>query len=110
MRGWIAPTQLPARAGEAQPQRGPADARTAHDAGDYTLDVRGRAEWEAGHLAHAVLIPLPALADRLNEIPRDRPVQVHCQSGVRSAMATSWLRAHGVDAIDVRGGWNALRA
>ncbi len=108
-RGWVSPAPLGDRGMVFQPQRTAPEARAAHDAGAFTLDVRGHAEWEAGHLAHAVLIPLPDLAARLGDIPRDRPVQVHCQSGVRSAMATSWLRAQGVDAVDVLGGLNALR-
>ena len=60
------------------------------------IDVRGRAEWEAGHLPGVPNIPLGYLAQRLAEVPRDRPVVVQCQAGTRSAIAASVLQAHGL--------------
>lgn len=83
-------------------------------AGDVTLvDVRNRSEWEAGHLPHALHIPLGHLAARLAEIPRDRPIVVQCQSGARSAIAASHLQRLGVvDVHDLLGGfqrWSAER-
>ncbi len=75
------------------------------------LDVRGRSEWEAGHLPGVHNIPVGYLADRLGEIPRDRPVVVHCQSGARSAIAASLLRARGfTNVVNLSGGladWEA---
>lgn len=66
-------------------------------AGDVAVvDVRGQSEWEAGHLPGVLNIPVGYLTERLAEIPRDRPVVVHCQSGSRSAIAASVLRANGV--------------
>ena len=80
--------------------------------GDVTvIDVRGRAEWEAGHMPNVGNIPVGYLADRIGEIPRDRPVVVHCQAGARSAIAASVLRAHGVrDVINLKGGFAAWQA
>jgi hydroxyacylglutathione hydrolase len=70
------------------------------------VDVRGRAEWEAGHLPGVPNIPLGALPDRLAELPRDRPVVLHCQGGSRSAIAASVLRAHGFqDVVNLEGGF-----
>ena len=63
--------------------------------GTVIVDVRGRAEWEEGHIPGARLIPLAELPDRIEEIPADQPVAVHCQSGGRSAIAASLLRARG---------------
>ncbi len=63
------------------------------------IDVRGQAEWDEGHLPGVVNIPLGYLATRLEEIPRDRPVVVHCQGGTRSAIAASILQAHGISNI-----------
>ena len=60
------------------------------------VDVRGRAEWEAGHLPGVPNIPLGYLAERLAELPTDKPVVVHCQGGARSAIAASVLQARGL--------------
>jgi hydroxyacylglutathione hydrolase len=70
------------------------------------IDVRGRAEWQEGHVPGVKNIPVGYLADRLREIPRDKPVVVHCQSGARSAIAASILQANGVaDVINLAGGF-----
>ncbi len=70
------------------------------------LDVRGEAEWKAGHLPGAQHIPLGYLADRLEEIPADRPVVLHCQGGGRSLIALSLLAARGVTAtFNLTGGF-----
>lgn len=72
------------------------------------IDVRGHAEWSAGHLPDVPNIPLGALANHLGEIPRDQPVVVHCQSGTRSAIAASVLQSRGLDnVVDLAGGYAA---
>jgi hydroxyacylglutathione hydrolase len=70
------------------------------------LDVRGRGEWEGGHLPGVPNVPLARLAERLDELPTDRPIAVHCQGGTRSAIAASFLRARGFDqVVTVAGGY-----
>lgn len=70
------------------------------------LDVRGRSEWEAGHLPGVGNIPVGYLTEHLDELPRDRPLVLHCQTGARSAIAASVLRAHGLDnVLNVQGGY-----
>ncbi|MGE7690840.1 FAD-dependent oxidoreductase [Lysinibacillus sp. NPDC097214] len=61
----------------------------------YFLDVRERNEFEAGHLIHAHNIPLSELRERLDEIPQDRRVYVHCRSGQRSYNAVMTLQNNG---------------
>lgn len=74
------------------------------------IDVRGAGEWDAGHLPGASNMPLATLAARVAEISRDRPVVVQCQTGGRSAIAASLLRARGVERIaNLRGGFAAWR-
>jgi hydroxyacylglutathione hydrolase len=69
------------------------------------LDVRGRTEWEIGHLSGARLIPLEELSDRLAEVPADQPIAVHCESGSRSSIAAGLLLARGRRAVaNVSGG------
>lgn len=78
------------------------------------LDVRSNAEFigELGHLEGSVLIPLDELRERLDEIPKDRPVVTVCQSGKRSAMAAQILLQGGYDKVaNVPGGlihWSRL--
>jgi hydroxyacylglutathione hydrolase len=74
------------------------------------LDVRGHAEWEAGHLPGAPNLPVGLLPERLAEVPRDRPVVVQCQGGTRSAIAASILKAHGFrDVVNLAGGFAEWR-
>jgi len=64
--------------------------------GAYTLlDVRQDWEYEEFHLPGSLLAPLPELADRLGEIPRDRPVITYCRSGKRSDAAAGLLSGQG---------------
>jgi hydroxyacylglutathione hydrolase len=72
----------------------------------HVIDVRGRSEWQAGHIPGVGNIPVGYLADHLRDIPRDRPVVVHCQAGGRSAIAASVLRRHGhTNVINLAGGF-----
>jgi hydroxyacylglutathione hydrolase len=70
------------------------------------LDVRGRAEWEAGHIPGVENVPTGYLEDRLEEIPAGRTLVVHCQGGARSAIAASVLQARGFhDVLNLTGGY-----
>ena len=83
----------------------------AHRKGQMVLDVRGAGEWETGHIPGARNIPVAELEERLEEIPRDRAVIVHCQTGARAAMAASILRARGFDDVQqFPGGFAEWRA
>jgi molybdopterin/thiamine biosynthesis adenylyltransferase/rhodanese-related sulfurtransferase len=63
------------------------------------LDVRNPLEYQRRHLPGAVLLPLPQLPARAAEVPRQGPVVVYCQSGVRSAQAVALLRELGYDNV-----------
>jgi hydroxyacylglutathione hydrolase len=74
--------------------------------GMAVLDVRGRSEWEAGHIPSVPNIPVGHLTDRLGEVPTGRPLAVLCESGSRSAIAASVLRASGfADVVNFKGGF-----
>jgi len=71
------------------------------------IDVREPHEWEAGHAAGAIHIPLGDLPARLGEVPLGVPVHVICAAGGRSLQGAAFLEQHGVDAINVTGGMTA---
>lgn len=58
----------------------------------YIVDVRERGEYANGHIKNAVNIPLSELRQRINEIPKDKPVYLHCRTGQRSYNATLALQ------------------
>lgn len=81
-------------------------------AGEVTVvDVRNTHEWEGGHIVGARHIMLGYLAERVGEIPTDKPVLVQCQSGLRSAIGSSILQTRGIlNVINLRGGINEWTA
>jgi len=75
------------------------------------LDVRGTAEWREGHLEGVDVIPTGHLPDHLDDLPRHRDLILHCQSGARSAIATSLLdRAGFRNVTHMQGGYAAWEA
>lgn len=69
------------------------------------LDVRSPEEYEAGHLAGAVNVPVDEVHARLEELgARDRAVIVYCRSGRRSARAAGVLRDAGFTEVHDLGG------
>lgn len=75
--------------------------------GDVTiLDVRRRDEWEAGHLDGALHIPLDQLEDRMDEVPADGPVWVHCESGFRASIAASLVDGAGREVVAIHDDWD----
>jgi NADPH-dependent 2,4-dienoyl-CoA reductase/sulfur reductase-like enzyme/rhodanese-related sulfurtransferase len=65
----------------------------------FIVDVREKNEYERGHLINAVNIPLSELRDRVDEIPKDRPVYLHCRSSQRSYNAVMALQNMGYDNV-----------
>lgn len=59
------------------------------------IDVREAQEYAAGHIINAINIPLSCLRERMNEIPKDKPVYLHCRSGQRSYNAICALQGNG---------------
>ena len=74
------------------------------------LDVRHPYEWEAGHIRGALHIPLGELPQRLDAVPRERPLAVHCASGFRAGVAAGILEAQGFRSVyHVIDGFEGLR-
>jgi hydroxyacylglutathione hydrolase len=77
-----------------------AAALTADDrGGPFVLDVRQAAEYESGHVPGALSIAAGTLSERLEELPRERPIAVMCASGYRASVASSLLRSAGFEDV-----------
>jgi hydroxyacylglutathione hydrolase len=75
------------------------------------LDVRGRDEFAAGHIAGSLHVPYGELARRLDELPRERAIATICKGGKRSGLAASVLQREGFATIHVaRGGVGTWQA
>lgn len=76
--------------------------------GSVLLDVREPEEYDHGHVPGAINLPQAELATRLDELPKDKPVFVICQSGSRSRRSAQFLAQMGfTDVINVTGGTGA---
>jgi hydroxyacylglutathione hydrolase len=74
------------------------------------LDVRNQNEWNSGHIDGAQHLTLGYLGDRLDEVPRGKPIVVQCAAGGRSSIGASVLKARGFDnVINLVGGIGAWR-
>ena len=71
------------------------EVRRLVEEGAYIIDSREKVEYEAGHIKGAVNIPLSEFRDRLDEIPTDKPVYVHCLSSQRSYYMVRELNLRG---------------
>ena len=78
--------------------------------GLLVLDVREDDEWEAGHVAGSVHIPLRELGGRYVELPSAEQTLVVCRVGSRSAAAAGFLIQQGHDAVNLAGGLVAWAA
>jgi rhodanese-related sulfurtransferase len=82
-------------------------------AGKLILDVRDASAAEQGMIKDAVNIPQADLADRMGELPKDKEILIHCNTGILASMANEALtkagyKARYLDAIvqvDVDGGY-----
>ena len=71
------------------------EVRSLVESGAYIVDVREEGEYAEGHLVGSHNIPLTQLRARMEEIPKDVPVYLHCRSSQRSYYALCCLRGHG---------------
>ena len=76
--------------------------------GMTVLDVRREGEFQAGHIEGADWHPLDRFKAALPDVPKDKPVAVHCKGGYRSVIACSLLQRAGYhNVVDVAGGFDA---
>ncbi len=88
------------------------DVKVAHAddlAGGLLLDVRTKAEHEAGAIPGSTLIPIDELRTRAGELPKDRPILAYCAVGLRGYTAARMLSQLGYDVRNLSGGYKTYR-
>lgn len=72
------------------------------------IDVRETGEFRSGYIRGAINLPLSQLSQRLGEVPKDKPIFLYCQSGMRSKSAAKILQKNGyADLAHLQGGISA---
>ncbi len=84
------------------------DIRGLAEDGAFIIDAREEGEYEAGHIKGAHNIPLSQFRDRLDEIPKDQPVYIHCRSSQRSYNMCRALMQRGYQPINMDGSFLGL--
>jgi predicted bacteriocin transport accessory protein len=75
--------------------------------GVQVLDVRTAAEFNGGHIEHALQanwLDKKEFADRTQHLDKSTPIYVYCQAGGRSASAQNYLKEQGYNVINLEGG------
>ncbi|MCF8465709.1 MAG: MBL fold metallo-hydrolase [Flavobacteriales bacterium] len=73
------------------------------------LDVRKPGEFEAEHVEKAQTFPLDYINSKLDTLDKNKEYFVHCAGGYRSMIASSIMKANGINnVIDVAGGMGAI--
>ncbi len=74
--------------------------------GGILLDVRSVEEFQARNIQGSINIPIEELRDRMNEVPKGKPILTYCEVGYRSYLATRVLLQNGFDEVyDLTGGF-----
>jgi len=88
-------------------------AAAAPERAPVIVDVRAPGERQQKRIPGSVGIPLNHLVERLQELPADRQLLVHCAGGYRSSIAASLLQRHGFTQVnEIAGGiaaWDAAK-
>lgn len=79
-------------------------------AGAMLMDVRTRAEAQAGTIPGAMHIPMDDLRDRLGELPKNKEILTFCQAGLRGYLACRILTQHGFRCRNLSGGYKTYAA
>ncbi len=66
------------------------------------VDVRNPSEYEAGALPTALNVPLEELESKLDELPKDKTLLLHCSTGARAEMAHNVLKKAGFESKYLR--------
>jgi hydroxyacylglutathione hydrolase len=70
------------------------------------VDVRATSEFQLSHIKGAYSLPYTRMRELLTALPKDKKLFVHCASGKRASLATSFLCARGYDAVLIDGNYS----
>lgn len=73
--------------------------------GALLVDVRTSAERARGAIEGSIHLPVDELRQRIKELPKDKKLVLHCQSGLRSYVAARMLAQLGYEASHISGGY-----
>lgn len=98
VKGWAPPSALESSGIELEAIESVGlDAAQEAASGALALDVRRAVEFREGAVDGALNIAHTRLAARLDEIPKGRPLNVYCQTGIRAAVAAAYLKRQGFE-------------
>lgn len=78
------------------------------------VDVRDKSEWDEGHIADAVLLPLRKLIDGVDaeklakRLPKKKIIYTHCVVGARALTAGHYLEKYGYKVRPLEPGYKEL--
>jgi hydroxyacylglutathione hydrolase len=111
VKGWFGPEVLQGRTVPTPQITAPQLAERLAKEEVNVLDVRNPSETSLGMIPGASAIPLSVLESRIQEVSTEKPLVVQCGSGLRSMMAISLLRKHGITNVtNLMGGYTAYRS
>ena len=73
------------------------------------VDMREETEYNYNHFEKSVNIPISKFWVVVDNIPKDKPVYVFCNSGYFSEEMVILLKERGYDATNVLGGWQEIK-
>lgn len=78
------------------------------------VDVRTKKEWDKGHVAGAIFLPVTSLTDELEEkqlakaLPKKGSYYIHCAVGIRAIRAAEYLEERGYEVKVLKPGYQQL--
>ena len=102
---------VPAAFAESNDRISPEAGKAKVKQGALLVDVREAEEFNAGHIAGALNVPLEQIETRLAEFGADKSKEIvlYCRSGRRSGLAKSALESHGYKNVFNAGGYEDLK-
>lgn len=96
--------------GESVAQVEPHEFKSIDKSSINILDVRNNQEWNTSHFENAQHVHFGKLEKEDIPFNKDEKIYVHCQSGVRSAIAVGVLHRLGYnDIVNIKGGYSAVK-